>query len=326
MNLVLTNIPHPHLLNWYNRKDSQSMIPVLWLPPRIILRRRTCDHRGNILEGRQWSNTTVFDKFKFTGKGLSAHSRNLTHKPIIIILPVRRSLYFKRRRSARYYDAWKAQWTTPDPLEDKYPGWSSYNYCGNNPVNRFDPDGRYYWNLTNDQVFEMKKTQAGLSTNYNYTNTGDGENPNNQESSVSITYDFVDLWPLVVPVSFELGLSTVGILTFPLLLQADDEKTIIRDMNASQIIEGVNKENPNIILRHYTNERNFMEIMNSNRIRANTKNQVYLTWKIYSEKSAYQSLFAGNPRYIGKGSHVIEIVLKPGVPLSVGKQANDLEQ
>ncbi len=140
-------------------------------------------------------------------------------------MPARRSCFLAKEG--------KARWTTPDPLKDKYPGWSSYNYCGDNPVNRFDPDGRYYWSLTNDQVFEMKKTQAGLSTNYNYTNTGDGENPNNQESSVSITYDFVDFWPAAMPVSFRLALSTVGILTLPLLLPCDDPATLTREKAAA---------------------------------------------------------------------------------------------
>jgi hypothetical protein len=28
-----------------------------------------------------------------------------------------------------------------DPLVDKYPGWSPYNYCLNNPLNIIDPNG-----------------------------------------------------------------------------------------------------------------------------------------------------------------------------------------
>ncbi|HLN34652.1 MAG TPA: RHS repeat-associated core domain-containing protein [Nitrososphaeraceae archaeon] len=43
---------------------------------------------------------------------------------------------------ARYYDSEIGRWLSPDPLADKYPGWSPYNYCLNNPVNLVDPDGR----------------------------------------------------------------------------------------------------------------------------------------------------------------------------------------
>ena len=42
---------------------------------------------------------------------------------------------------ARYYDSKLGRWLTPDPLADKYPGWSTYNYCLNNPLNYVDPDG-----------------------------------------------------------------------------------------------------------------------------------------------------------------------------------------
>ncbi|WP_262497856.1 RHS repeat-associated core domain-containing protein [Chryseobacterium aurantiacum] len=34
-----------------------------------------------------------------------------------------------------------AQWTTPDPLAEIYPGQSSYAFVGNNPINRIDPLG-----------------------------------------------------------------------------------------------------------------------------------------------------------------------------------------
>ena len=34
------------------------------------------------------------------------------------------------------------RWLQVDPLADKYPGWSPYNYCVNNPVIVVDRDGR----------------------------------------------------------------------------------------------------------------------------------------------------------------------------------------
>ena len=35
----------------------------------------------------------------------------------------------------------RLQFTTPDPLAEKYYSWSTYMYCANNPLNRVDPDG-----------------------------------------------------------------------------------------------------------------------------------------------------------------------------------------
>ncbi|PID57949.1 MAG: hypothetical protein CR986_08515 [Ignavibacteriae bacterium] len=43
---------------------------------------------------------------------------------------------------ARYYDTDGSFWYSVDPLADKYPGWSPYNYTLCNPLNRFDPDGK----------------------------------------------------------------------------------------------------------------------------------------------------------------------------------------
>ena len=45
---------------------------------------------------------------------------------------------------ARYHwpELWTG-WTTPDPLMDKYPGISPYNYCNWNPVIFMDPDGNF---------------------------------------------------------------------------------------------------------------------------------------------------------------------------------------
>jgi hypothetical protein len=36
-----------------------------------------------------------------------------------------------------------SKWLSPDPLSDKYPEISPYSYCGWNPVNYIDPDGKW---------------------------------------------------------------------------------------------------------------------------------------------------------------------------------------
>jgi RHS repeat-associated protein len=44
-------------------------------------------------------------------------------------------------RGARFYDSDVARFLTVDPLEDKYPNLSPYNYVGNNPINNIDING-----------------------------------------------------------------------------------------------------------------------------------------------------------------------------------------
>ena len=42
---------------------------------------------------------------------------------------------------ARHF-AEHGQWTSPDPLAEKYYDWSPYVYCVGNPIKFVDPDGR----------------------------------------------------------------------------------------------------------------------------------------------------------------------------------------
>ena len=43
---------------------------------------------------------------------------------------------------ARYYDPKVSNWLSVDPLAEKFPNASPYNYCLDNPINLIDPDGR----------------------------------------------------------------------------------------------------------------------------------------------------------------------------------------
>ncbi len=43
---------------------------------------------------------------------------------------------------ARYYNPRISLWYGVDPLAEKYPSMSPYNYCANNPIKYIDPDGR----------------------------------------------------------------------------------------------------------------------------------------------------------------------------------------
>ena len=45
---------------------------------------------------------------------------------------------------ARYYDSGLSIWLSVDPMRDKYPSMSPYNYCAYNPVIFVDPDGREF--------------------------------------------------------------------------------------------------------------------------------------------------------------------------------------
>ncbi len=53
-------------------------------------------------------------------------------------------------------NSFRGKWLQVDPLRDKYAGWSGYNYVEDNPINKFDNDGRKTWtfNIAKD-LFEI---------------------------------------------------------------------------------------------------------------------------------------------------------------------------
>lgn len=108
---------------------------------------------GEIIPGRSFSSGGLNEKYKFTEKErdeLNGYD------------------YF----GARYYDSGLARWQTVDPLADKYPGWSPYNYTLNNPLNFIDPDGKIVLNFDEDgnyieSVNDGNNTYSGAVINAN---------------------------------------------------------------------------------------------------------------------------------------------------------------
>ncbi len=74
---------------------------------------------------------------------------------------------------ARYYDPVLSRWLSVDPLAEKYPGFSPYNYTADNPIMLVDPDGKKFdeaskkiANATKqklqNKITELKKQGKGI--------------------------------------------------------------------------------------------------------------------------------------------------------------------
>ena len=61
---------------------------------------------------------------------------------------------------ARNYDATIGRWLSVDPLVEKYYSISPYAYCGDNPVNRTDPDGRDWGDHKGEIIWINNVTSA----------------------------------------------------------------------------------------------------------------------------------------------------------------------
>ena len=64
---------------------------------------------------------------------------------------------------ARFYQPRFGKWLSFDPLAEEYMGISPYAYCGNDPVNRVDPDGRI-WINKNKQIIYQNGNYTSIAT------------------------------------------------------------------------------------------------------------------------------------------------------------------
>ncbi len=89
---------------------------------------------GIILNGRSTNSAYINAKYKFTSKERDVE----TGYDYFACLPKSE----RRRQGARYYDSRIGRWLQVDPLFEKHPDFSPYNYVLNNPLKLIDPDGK----------------------------------------------------------------------------------------------------------------------------------------------------------------------------------------
>ena len=65
---------------------------------------------------------------------------------------------------ARQYNPVTARWDRVDPLCEKYYGMSPYAYCGNNPMNRIDPNGMYFDEVNDKKAKKYEKKTEKKAT------------------------------------------------------------------------------------------------------------------------------------------------------------------
>ncbi|NLO00038.1 MAG: hypothetical protein GX125_07255 [Bacteroidales bacterium] len=66
------------------------------------------------------------------------------------------------------YDPAVGRWLSPDPLAEKYYGISPYVFCGNNPANFIDPDGRDWVESKDGTVKWRDDVYLQISGDYSY--------------------------------------------------------------------------------------------------------------------------------------------------------------
>ncbi len=103
---------------------------------------------------------------------------------------------------ARYYDPVVSRWLSIDPLAEKYPGLSPYNYTANNPVMLVDPDGRCFRKV--GKFFEpCEDAPIGSTTTgafgYSWTMTKDGWQLTNGADPKTVKYDYDNITPTGLP-------------------------------------------------------------------------------------------------------------------------------
>ena len=136
----------------YSRTDSRYY----YIKDHLGSIRITIDEAGNVVNAQDYYSFGGILRSYETG-GLSGERYKFTGKERDTETSYD---YF----GARYYDSGLGRWLTPDPMADKYPGWSPYNYCLNNPLKNIDIDGKEPYGITQKDQVKLNHMVKQLNT------------------------------------------------------------------------------------------------------------------------------------------------------------------
>ena len=138
--------------------------------------RVVADENGNIEEvnhyypfGGTFANTSSVQPYKYNGKELD-----------------RKGGLDWYDYGARHYDAALGRWHAVDPMAEKHYSISPYNYCGNEPIGRIDPDGAD-WRVQTHYNEETKKIEYHITVNAVLYNNSNMRNVDMQKLATNIT-------------------------------------------------------------------------------------------------------------------------------------------
>jgi RHS repeat-associated protein len=129
---------------YYYLKDHLGSVRVVVDTVGEIVSYSDYDAWGMILNGRSSNFGFADDKYKFTGKELDTETGYF---------------YF----GARAYDGRIGRWNVIDPLFEKYPNVSPYNYALNNPLRFIDPKGMEAVDATPDDPDDKNKQKSTIN-------------------------------------------------------------------------------------------------------------------------------------------------------------------
>ena len=168
------------------------------------------------------SSVNLITDYKFNGKELDAET----------------GLYYY---GARYYDPKSSIWLSVDPLATEAPGWTSYRYCFNNPINLIDKNGL----IETDDIVYRLKGEDGKYKEVARIKTSQIERTIDVENASDIPFS---IEPVVVDAS-DMDLSKVNAVSINFSLEVAVQGGAQVELNYLTIIRGMHADESGVFMQ-----------------------------------------------------------------------------